>query len=76
IASGATIQHRNGCSAVLSRKTTTLGKAIPNEYSNSIYIFNTETYSWISSFDMSNTTSQGTPTNHDETPTNQDNFST
>ncbi|CAG8812055.1 32953_t:CDS:2, partial [Gigaspora margarita] len=42
----------------------------PYNYSNNIYIFNTETYSWVSSF---NEVSQGTPANSDGAPTNKTN---
>ncbi|KAF0531620.1 galactose oxidase [Gigaspora margarita] len=45
----------------------------PYNYSNNIYIFNTETYSWVSSF---NEVSQGTPTNKGGTSTNQGDLST
>ncbi|KAF0531617.1 galactose oxidase [Gigaspora margarita] len=45
----------------------------PYVYSNNIYIFDTETYSWVSSF---NEVSQGTPTNKGGTSTNQGGLST
>ncbi|CAG8833375.1 12295_t:CDS:2, partial [Gigaspora margarita] len=45
----------------------------PYVYSNNIYIFNTETYSWVSSF---NDVNQGTPTNSDGAPTNKGGTST
>ncbi|CAG8836742.1 17488_t:CDS:2, partial [Gigaspora margarita] len=45
----------------------------PYVYSNNIYIFNTETYSWVSLFDK---VSQGTPTNKSGTSTNQGDSST
>ncbi|CAG8764492.1 34237_t:CDS:2, partial [Gigaspora margarita] len=45
----------------------------PWVYSNNIYIFNTETYSWVSSF---NEVSQGTPTNKNGISTNQGNLPT
>ncbi|KAF0531629.1 galactose oxidase [Gigaspora margarita] len=45
----------------------------PYNYSNNIYIFNTATYSWVSSF---NEVSQGTPTNSDGAATNKGDLST
>ncbi|KAF0416738.1 galactose oxidase [Gigaspora margarita] len=54
------------------RKTSQL-VVRPFNYSNNIYIFNTETYSWVSSF---NEVSQGTPTNSDGAATNKGDLST
>src|SRR5260364_398262 len=45
----------------------------PYNISNNIYIFNTATYSWVSSF---NEVSQGTPTNSDGAATNKGDLST
>ncbi|RIB22494.1 hypothetical protein C2G38_2075425 [Gigaspora rosea] len=45
----------------------------PFVYSNKIYILNTETYSWVSSF---NEVSQGAPTNNNGISTNQGNLPT
>ncbi|CAG8749058.1 8119_t:CDS:2, partial [Racocetra fulgida] len=40
-------------------------------YENNIYIFNMETYSWVTSFDTYNKISQGTPKNNDEESQNK-----
>ncbi|CAG8739712.1 892_t:CDS:1, partial [Racocetra fulgida] len=45
------------------RKTDPENKTSPKYYENKIYIFDMKTYSWIKSFDTSNITSQGNPTN-------------
>ncbi|RIB23157.1 hypothetical protein C2G38_2073511 [Gigaspora rosea] len=54
------------------RKTSPIAVK-PWVYSNNIYIFNTETYSWVSSF---NEVSQGAPTNKNGISTNQGNLPT
>ncbi|CAG8672780.1 4210_t:CDS:1, partial [Cetraspora pellucida] len=60
------------------RRTDPVDKTAP-VYENSVYILNTETYSWITSFDSSNKTSnktgQGTTTNGDGVSKNGDGVS-